>query len=61
MTAQLDKTAKRRVYARTGVKELWLVDPILLQVHLSISPAIPPKPSASSKTAKRSNPRCSPA
>lgn len=33
-TAQLDKTAKRRVYARTGVKEFWLIDPVLLQVHL---------------------------
>jgi Uma2 family endonuclease len=32
--AQLDKTAKRRVYARHGVKELWLVDPTLRQVHL---------------------------
>lgn len=33
-SAQLDKTAKRRVYARHGVKELWLVDPTLRQVHL---------------------------
>jgi Uma2 family endonuclease len=33
-TAQLDKTAKRRVYARAGVKEMWLVDPLLRQVHL---------------------------
>jgi Uma2 family endonuclease len=32
--AQLDKTAKRRVYARDGVKELWLVDPTLRQIHL---------------------------
>ena len=32
--AQLDKKRKRGVYARTGVKELWLVDPILLQIHL---------------------------
>lgn len=32
-TAQLDKTRKRRIYAQTGVKELWLVDPILRQVH----------------------------
>jgi Uma2 family endonuclease len=32
--AQLDKTAKRRVYARHGVKELWLVDPTLRQIHL---------------------------
>ena len=33
-TAQLDKTAKRRVYARAGVKEMWLVDPVLRQIHL---------------------------
>ncbi|MGH8021081.1 MAG: Uma2 family endonuclease [Opitutaceae bacterium] len=33
-TAQLDKKRKRGIYARAGVKELWLVDPILLQVHL---------------------------
>ncbi len=33
-TAQLDKTTKRRVYARTGVQEMWLVDPLLLQIHL---------------------------
>jgi len=34
-TARLDKTTKRRVYARTGVREMWLVDPILLQIHLN--------------------------
>ncbi len=32
--AQLDKKRKRGIYARAGVKELWLVDPILLQIHL---------------------------
>lgn len=32
-TAQLDKKTKRRLYARTGVKEMWLVDPLLLQIH----------------------------
>ncbi len=32
--AQLDKKRKRGVYARAGVKEMWLVDPILLQIHL---------------------------
>ena len=26
-TAKLDRTAKKRVYAEAGVKELWLVDP----------------------------------
>ncbi len=33
-SAQLDKKRKRGVYARAGVKELWLIDPILLQIHL---------------------------
>jgi Uma2 family endonuclease len=33
-SAQLDKKRKRGVYARVGVKELWLVDPILLQIHV---------------------------
>ena len=32
--AQLDKKRKRRIYAQAGVKELWLVDPILLQIHI---------------------------
>jgi Uma2 family endonuclease len=32
--AQLDKKRKRGIYARAGVKELWLVDPILLQIHI---------------------------
>lgn len=32
-SAALEKT-KRRVYARHGVKEYWLVDPTLRQVHL---------------------------
>ncbi|MES2691944.1 MAG: Uma2 family endonuclease [Verrucomicrobiota bacterium] len=33
-TAQLDKKNKRRVYAQVGVKELWLVDPLLLQIQV---------------------------
>jgi Uma2 family endonuclease len=33
-TSQLDKKTKRALYARLGVKEMWLVDPILQQVHL---------------------------
>jgi len=33
-TAQLDKKSKRRIYARAGVKELWLVDPLLLQIQI---------------------------
>ena len=32
-TAQLDKKAKRRVYAKAGVKEMWLVDPLLSQIQ----------------------------
>jgi len=33
-TSQLDKKRKRAIYARTGVKEMWLVNPVLLQIHL---------------------------
>jgi len=33
-TAQLDKKRKRAVYARAGVKELWLVHPDMRQIHL---------------------------
>jgi Uma2 family endonuclease len=29
----LDKNTKRRVYVRAGVKEMWLVDPLLLQIQ----------------------------
>lgn len=32
-TAQLDKKTKRRVYAQAGVKEMWLVDPLLSQIQ----------------------------
>lgn len=32
-TAQLDKKQKRLSYVRAGVKELWLVDPLLLQIQ----------------------------
>jgi Uma2 family endonuclease len=32
-SASLEKT-KLRVYARHGVKEHWLVDPLLRQIHL---------------------------
>ena len=32
-TAQLDKKAKRRAYAQAGVKEMWLVDPLLSQIQ----------------------------
>jgi len=37
--AQLDRKTKRRVYARAGVKEFWLVDPALRQIQLSLFPA----------------------
>ena len=33
-TALLDTKSKRSIYSRTGVKELWLVDPTLRQIHL---------------------------
>ena len=33
-TAHLDKKPKRRVYARSGVKEFWLVDPAVKLVHV---------------------------
>jgi len=34
-TAGIDRVRKRRIYAREGVKPLWLVDPIVqsLEVH----------------------------
>lgn len=32
-TAPLDKKAKRRVAAQAGLKELWLVDPLLSQIQ----------------------------
>ena len=32
-SAALDKKRKRVVYAQSGVKELWLVDPVLEQIH----------------------------
>jgi Uma2 family endonuclease len=43
-TAQLDKKSKRRIYARAGVKELWLVDPLLLQIQLYDFARDPAKP-----------------
>src|ERR1044072_2604533 len=33
-SARFDKGIKREVYARTGVKELWIIDPVLRQVQL---------------------------
>jgi len=43
-TARFDKGSKRKIYGRTGVRELWLVDPVarLLQVYdLSRNPESP--------------------
>ena len=43
-TAKLDKGVKREIYARTGVNELWIVDPELKQVqvyHLGESADLP--------------------
>lgn len=33
-TARFDKGPKREVYARTGVRELWIVDPTLKQIQV---------------------------
>ena len=33
-TAELDKKPKRRVFARSGVKELWIIDPDAMLVHV---------------------------
>jgi Uma2 family endonuclease len=33
-TASLDRGAKREIYARTGVIELWLIDPELREIHV---------------------------
>ncbi len=33
-TARLDKGSKRKIYGRTGVKELWLVDPVARLIHV---------------------------
>jgi Uma2 family endonuclease len=33
-TAHLDKKSKRHVYARSGVKELWIIDPDTKHIHV---------------------------
>ena len=33
-TARYDKGSKRKIYARTGVKELWLIDPITASIEV---------------------------
>ena len=43
-TARFDKGVKREVYARTGVKELWIIDPALREIqvyHLTASSDVP--------------------
>jgi len=42
--AQLDKRRKRAIYARSGVKEFWLIDPVLEQIHRYNFAADPAKP-----------------
>jgi Uma2 family endonuclease len=46
-TAHLDKTPKRRVYARSGVKELWLIDPEAKFIHVYFLQKNRDKPAAS--------------
>lgn len=43
-TAKIDKGSKRKIYARTGVQELWLVDPDLKQVQVFELAADPDAP-----------------
>ena len=45
-TAFLDKKAKRKVYARAGVKELWFVDPDTRMVHVYFLQNDPDHPAA---------------
>jgi len=33
-TADLDKTRKRKIYGREGVRELWLVDPVACEIQV---------------------------
>jgi Uma2 family endonuclease len=43
-TATRDKTIKRSIYARHGLKELWLVDPLLRQIQVYRLQEDPAKP-----------------
>jgi Uma2 family endonuclease len=43
-TAHLDKQSKRRVYARAGVKELWIIDPDTRTTHVYWLQKDPNKP-----------------
>jgi Uma2 family endonuclease len=43
-TARLDRGSKRKIYARTGVKELWLADPetkLIVVYQLAVDPEAP--------------------
>lgn len=46
-TAFLDKKLKRKVYARSGVKELWFVDPDVKTVQVFFLQKDPERPTAS--------------
>ncbi len=46
-TAFLDKKSKRRIYARSGVQELWLVDPDTKTIHVYHLQEDPENPIAS--------------
>ena len=37
-TARFDKGSKRKIYARTGVQELWLVDPEAKTIQVYLLP-----------------------
>jgi Uma2 family endonuclease len=50
-TAKLDRTDKQRVYAESGVKELWLVDPETTTVAVYYLPKHPTQPAAVYSTA----------
>jgi Uma2 family endonuclease len=45
-TAFLDKKSKRQIYARSGVKELWLVDPDTRTIHVYFLQDDPEHPAA---------------
>jgi Uma2 family endonuclease len=45
-TAFLDKKSKRKVYARSGVKELWLVDPDTRTIQVYFLDRDPERPAA---------------
>lgn len=52
-TAHLDRVVKRDIYARTGVEELWIVDPDLKQVQVFDLAKNPDAPRAKYSTAHK--------